>query len=146
MLGTNSHWMIFSLKCNSGKYDTAWKVSKYGVISGPYFPVFGLNTEVYSVNLHIQSEYRKIWTRKTSIFGHFSRSASNRNACVCSSFTVMIILFKTSAISSTLYSTLKVKVTIMKKTCFEFYFRKSYFGKVDVFESSFKYIYIFLVI
>ena len=24
---------------------TASKVSKYGVISGPYFPVFGLNTE-----------------------------------------------------------------------------------------------------
>ena len=22
----------------------AWKVSKYGVFSGPYFPVFGLNT------------------------------------------------------------------------------------------------------
>ena len=29
---------------------TVWKVSKYGVISGPYFPVFGLNTEIYSVN------------------------------------------------------------------------------------------------
>ena len=28
---------------------TAWKVSKYGVISGPYFPGFGLNTERYSV-------------------------------------------------------------------------------------------------
>ena len=27
--------------------DTAWKVSKYGVIAGPYFPVFGLKTEVY---------------------------------------------------------------------------------------------------
>ena len=26
---------------------TAWKVSKYEVISGPYFPVFGLNTEKY---------------------------------------------------------------------------------------------------
>ena len=26
---------------------TAWKVSKYGVISGPYFPVFGLNTGKY---------------------------------------------------------------------------------------------------
>ena len=26
---------------------TAWKVSKYGVISGPYLPVFGLNTEIY---------------------------------------------------------------------------------------------------
>ena len=32
---------------------TAWKVSKYGAISGPYFPVFGLNTEIYSVNLRI---------------------------------------------------------------------------------------------
>ena len=28
---------------------TASKVSKYGVISGPYFPVFGLNTEIYGV-------------------------------------------------------------------------------------------------
>ena len=25
-------------------------MSKYGVFSGPYFPVFGLNTEIYSVN------------------------------------------------------------------------------------------------
>ena len=27
--------------------STAWKVSKNGVISGPYFPVFGLNTGKY---------------------------------------------------------------------------------------------------
>ena len=26
---------------------TAWKVSKHGVFSGPYFPVFGLNTGKY---------------------------------------------------------------------------------------------------
>ena len=26
---------------------TAWKVSKYGIFSGPYFPAFGLNTERY---------------------------------------------------------------------------------------------------
>ena len=52
---------------------TAWKVSKYGVVSGPYFLVFRLNTGIYSVNLHIQSEYRKIWTRNNSLFGHFSR-------------------------------------------------------------------------
>ena len=26
---------------------TAWKVSKYGVISGPYFPVLSLNTGKY---------------------------------------------------------------------------------------------------
>ena len=43
----------------------AWKVSKCRVFSSPYFPVFGLN---------IQSEYRKIRTRKNSVFGHFSRS------------------------------------------------------------------------
>ena len=28
---------------------TAWKLSKYGVISGPYFPVFGLNTGKYGL-------------------------------------------------------------------------------------------------
>ena len=30
---------------------TAWKVSKYVVISGPYFPVFGLNTSPYSIRI-----------------------------------------------------------------------------------------------
>ena len=29
---------------------TAWKVSKYGVISGPCFPVLGMNADIYSVN------------------------------------------------------------------------------------------------
>ena len=53
---------------------TVWKVSKYGVFSGPYFPVFGLNAEIYGVNLPIQSKYGKIRTRKNSVFGHFSRS------------------------------------------------------------------------
>ena len=33
--------------------------------SGPYFPAFGLNTEIYSVNLRIQPECRKTLTRKT---------------------------------------------------------------------------------
>ena len=54
---------------------TAWKVPKYGVFSGLYFPVFSLNTEIYGVNLRIQSECRKIRTRKNSVFGHISRSA-----------------------------------------------------------------------
>ena len=49
---------------------TAWK---------PYFPVFGLNTEIYFVNFSIQSEYRKIRTRNNSIFGHFSRSDCKNN-------------------------------------------------------------------
>ena len=54
--------------------STAWKVSKHGVISGPYFPVFGLNTEIYGVNSLSQSEYRNMRTRINSVFGHFSRS------------------------------------------------------------------------
>ena len=37
----------------------------------PYFSVFGLDTEIYSVNLRIQSEYRKMRTRKNAVFGPF---------------------------------------------------------------------------
>ena len=43
--------------------DIAWKVSKYGVSPGPYFPVF-----------LVESKYWKIRTRKNSSFGHFLRS------------------------------------------------------------------------
>ena len=32
---------------NIVKNITVWKVSKYGVLSGPYFPVFGPNTGKY---------------------------------------------------------------------------------------------------
>ena len=35
---------------------------------------FGLSIEIYSVNLRIQSEYRKTRTRNNSVFRHFSRS------------------------------------------------------------------------
>ena len=40
--------------------------------SGSYFPAFGLNTERYGVSLRIQSECRKMRTKKPE---HFSRSA-----------------------------------------------------------------------
>ena len=40
---------IFSFMFTSFSTFTARKVSKYGVISGPYFPAFGLNTERYGV-------------------------------------------------------------------------------------------------
>ena len=56
------------------KAATSWKVFKYGVFSGPYFPVFGLNTERYFVSIRIQSKCGKIRTRKNSVFGHFSGS------------------------------------------------------------------------
>ena len=55
---------------------TAWKVYKYRVFSGPYFPAFGLNMERHFVSLCIQSECGKIRTRKNSVFGHFSHSVS----------------------------------------------------------------------
>ena len=45
-------------------------MSKYGVFSGPYLPVFRLNTKIFGVNLRIHSEYKEdtdqkklcIWT------------------------------------------------------------------------------------
>ena len=55
------------------RWITKWKLSKYDALSGPYFPAFGPNTEIYGGNLHIQSKYGKIRTRKNSVFGHFSR-------------------------------------------------------------------------
>ena len=57
--------------------NTAWNVSKYGVISGPYFPVFGVNTATYSVNRRIQFKYRKMQTRNNFVFDRFSRSVYN---------------------------------------------------------------------
>ena len=39
--------------------------------SGPYFLVFGLNAERYSVSLRIQSECGELWTRITPIFIYF---------------------------------------------------------------------------
>ena len=46
-----------------------------------YTGVFGQNTEIYFVNLRIQSKYGKIRTRKNSVFEHFSRSVLH-----CSNF------------------------------------------------------------
>ena len=53
-------------------FSTALKVSKYGAFSGPYFPVFGLNTEIYSVNVRIRKntdqKKLRIWTLSTQCF------------------------------------------------------------------------------
>ena len=53
---------------------TVWKVSKYGAFSGPYFPVFGLNTEIYWI-----WRTQENTDQKNSVFGHFSRSAISRH-------------------------------------------------------------------
>ena len=67
----------FYKRANNWPY-TAWKVSRYGVFSGPYFLAFGLNTERYGVSLCIQSDWGKIQTRRTSVFGHFSHSGGKK--------------------------------------------------------------------
>ena len=71
ILQKNAH--SYAIICQIMKITTAWKVSKYGVFSGQYYPAFGLNTERYSVSLRIQSQCRKKRTGKNSISGHFSR-------------------------------------------------------------------------
>ena len=58
--------------------DTAQKVSKYGVFSGPYFPALGLNMDRYEASLRIQSESGKTRTRKSYVLGHFSNSVCSR--------------------------------------------------------------------
>ena len=57
-------------------------MSKYGVFSDPHFPVIGLNTEIYSVHLRIQSECRKIRTRKNSLFGTFHADSEQKCSLV----------------------------------------------------------------
>ena len=44
-ISKQKHTKKFVQKHTSKFSGTAWKASKYGVISGPYFPAFGLNTE-----------------------------------------------------------------------------------------------------
>ena len=70
---------------------TAWKVSKYRIFSGPYFPAFGLNTERYGVSLRIQPVCEKIRTRKNSVFGHFSRGDEEPN--LHDIFNIICIMF-----------------------------------------------------
>ena len=81
-------WSVFSRIRT--EYGQIWKMSKYGVLSGPYFPVFGLNTKRYSVSLRIQSECGKIRTRKNSVFGHFTQC----EYLVCSLLMIFCFLYK----------------------------------------------------
>ena len=40
--------------------DTAWKVSKYGVFSGPYFPVFGPEKTPYLDTFQVMGAMEKL--------------------------------------------------------------------------------------
>ena len=69
-------------------------MSKCTVISGPFFPAFGLITEICSVNLRIQSKYKKIRTRNNFLFGHFLRNGKRYKTAFGKLFT----WFQTSSI------------------------------------------------
>ena len=70
-------------------------MSKNGIFSGPHFPIFGLNTEIYGVNLRIQSEYKKIIrTGKNSVFEYFSRSEQLRTVMLWELFFLYLSLLK----------------------------------------------------
>ena len=47
-MGSLQTFIRSTVHCNyKNNFNTAWKVSKYGVISGLYFRIFGLNTGKY---------------------------------------------------------------------------------------------------
>ena len=78
LIANNNGNGITKLSRNSPQNNSG-EVSKFGVFSCLYFPVFGLNVEIYSVNLRNQSKYRKRRIRRNSAFGHFSRSELQMN-------------------------------------------------------------------
>ena len=68
---------------------TSWKVSKYGVISGPYFPVF-------------EPEILRIWTLFTQCMvqtfafvnrRHHDKISSVLQACISYIFYILLILY-----------------------------------------------------
>ena len=70
LFGFLTLFLIFSKGfeiCSRFKVDRVQCMKSVGIrsYSGPYFPAFILNTEIYSVSLHIQSECGKIGTRIT---------------------------------------------------------------------------------
>ena len=66
----------FLSNCHNIKSICIWS------LSSPYFPAFGMNTEMYRVNLRKQSECGKIRTRKTpkwKLFAKYEHSRNNSN-------------------------------------------------------------------
>ena len=59
---------------------TLRKKYPYLEFSGPYTPAFGLNAEIYRVNIRIQSECGKVQTGKTPNFDTFYTVSPLENA------------------------------------------------------------------
>ena len=70
-------------QCSLGEIITPWKASKFRAFSGPYLPVFGLNTKIYRVNFHVlrgNTDQKKsvtlVWIGKALAFvaKHFEKT------------------------------------------------------------------------
>ena len=64
------------------KWNTAWKVSKYGVFSGPYFHACGQNTERYSVSPYSIRMRENTDQKKLRVWTIFTQWKSGMRYCV----------------------------------------------------------------
>ena len=103
---------------------TAWKLSKTEIFSGPYFPIFGLNTEIYGVNI-FRPNIGKYGPEKTPFFRHFSCSdfiidvwqgPKYTSALYCMKFHQCLAHFQLYRSSHCRFSIKKVFVKILQET------------------------------
>ena len=55
------------------------KNTEFILVRISYFLIIGLNTEIYKVNLRIQTKYTKIRTRKNSVLDIFHAETISKN-------------------------------------------------------------------
>ena len=60
-------------QCILASNYTAWKVSKYRVFSGPYFPAIGLSTEIYKSPHSVRIQGKNPLCEET-LFTHFENT------------------------------------------------------------------------
>ena len=70
---TNSQLFVFVFIHLSGYFYTGVTVSKYSPEKSHYVKSVPMRSFFWSVFSYIWTKYRKIRTRKNSVFGHFSR-------------------------------------------------------------------------
>ena len=70
-----SHTVLVSALRKKLLYERSRAIGQLSILKNNHsFPMSFAVWSIYSVNLRIQSEYRKIRTINNSVFGHFSRS------------------------------------------------------------------------
>ena len=73
----NLSWKLLFLCSDHSQLTGLWlhyhcvKSVQWRVFSGPYFPLFGLNKDIYGVNLRLQSKHLKIRKGKTPYLDTF---------------------------------------------------------------------------